>query len=136
MFQLLATLLVFFAVVYLQGFRIELPMKSTRQRGPYGLYPIRLFYTSNIPIMLESALASNIFIISQLLFMRWPNNLFVKLLGTWDARAGSSQLYANGGLAYYIQPPFNFTDALLDPIKTTIYIAFVLGSCAVFYYLD
>ena len=44
-------------------------------------------------------------------------------------------LYANGGLAYYIQPPFNFTDALLDPIKTTIYIAFVLGSCAVFYYL-
>ena len=68
--------------------------------------------------------------------MRWPNNLFVKLLGTWDARAGSSQLYANGGLAYYIQPPFNFTDALLDPIKTTIYIAFVLGSCAVFYYLD
>ena len=132
MFQLLATLLVFFAVVYLQGFRIELPMKSTRQRGPYGLYPIRLFYTSNIPIMLESALASNIFIISQLLFMRWPNNLFVKLLGTWDARAGSSQLYANGGLAYYIQPPFNFTDALGDPIKTTIYIAFVLGSCAVF----
>lgn len=132
MFQLLATLVVFFTVVYLQGFRIELPMKSTRQRGPYGMYPIRLFYTSNIPIMLQSALSSNIFIISQLLFMRWPNNLFIKLLGTWDARPGSSQLYANGGLAYYIQPPFSFTEALLDPIKTTIYIAFVLGSCAVF----
>ena len=82
--------------------------------------------------MLESALASNIFIISQLLFIRWPNNLFIKLLGTWDARPGSSQLYANGGLAYYIQPPFSFTEALLDPIKTTIYIAFVLGSCALF----
>ncbi|KAI5952578.1 SEC61 [Candida jiufengensis] len=132
MFQLIATILVFFIVVYLQGFRIELPMKSTRQRGPYGLYPIRLFYTSNIPIMLESALASNIFIMSQLLFVRWPNNFFIKLLGTWDARPGSAQLYANGGLAYYIQPPFSFTEALLDPIKTTIYIAFVLGSCALF----
>lgn len=132
MFQLLATVLVFFTVVYLQGFRIELPVKSTRQRGPYGLYPIKLFYTSNIPIMLQSALTSNVFIISQMLFMRWPDNLFVKLLGSWGQRDNTSQLYAVSGLAYYIQPPANFTDALLDPIKTSIYIVFVLGSCAVF----
>ncbi|EGW31878.1 protein transport protein SEC61 subunit alpha [Spathaspora passalidarum NRRL Y-27907] len=132
MFQVFATLFVFFAVVYLQGFRIELPIKSTKQRGSYGVYPIRLFYTSNIPIMLQSALSSNVFIISQLLFMRWPSNLFVKLLGSWEPRPGSSQLYANSGIAYYIQPPFSLTEALLDPIKTTIYIAFVLVSCAVF----
>ncbi|EAZ63229.1 Protein transport protein SEC61 alpha subunit [Scheffersomyces stipitis CBS 6054] len=132
MLQLLATVFVFFAVVYLQGFRIEIPIKSTRQRGPYSLYPIRLFYTSNIPIMLQSALSSNIFIISQLLFVRWPNNAFVKILGSWDARPGASQLYAVGGLSYYIQPPFSFSEALLDPIKTTVYIVFVLGSCAVF----
>lgn len=132
MFQLLATIVVFFVVVYLQGFRIELPIKSTRQRGPYGLYPIRLFYTSNIPIMLQSALSSNVFIISQMLYIRWPNNLFVKILGEWDARQGSSQLFAVSGLAYYIQPPLSLTEALLDPIKTVIYITFVLGSCAVF----
>lgn len=132
MFQLIATVFVFFLVVYLQGFRIELPIKSTRQRGPYGLYPIRLFYTSNIPIMLQSALSSNIFIISQMLFVRWPNNIFVKILGSWDTRQGAAQLYAVSGLAYYIQPPLSFTEALLDPIKTIIYIIFVLGSCAVF----
>ncbi|CUM66791.1 uncharacterized protein PRCAT00004473001 [Priceomyces carsonii] len=132
MFQLLATIAVFFIVVYLQGFRIELPVKSTRQRGPYGLYPIRLFYTSNIPIMLQSALSSNIFIISQLLYVRWPNNIFVKILGTWDTRPGAAQLFAVNGIAYYIQPPFSFTDVLLDPIKTVIYISYVLGSCALF----
>lgn len=132
MFQLIATVFVFLLVVYLQGFRIELPIKSTRQRGPYGLYPIRLFYTSNIPIMLQSALSSNIFIISQMLFVRWPNNIFVKILGSWDTRQGAAQLYAVSGLAYYIQPPLSFTEALLDPIKTIIYIIFVLGSCAVF----
>ncbi|CUM45761.1 Protein transport protein SEC61 subunit alpha [Debaryomyces fabryi] len=132
MFQLIATIFVFLLVVYLQGFRIELPIKSTRQRGPYGLYPIRLFYTSNIPIMLQSALSSNIFIISQMLFVRWPNNIFVKILGSWDTRQGAAQLYAVSGLAYYIQPPLSFTEALLDPIKTIIYIIFVLGSCAVF----
>ncbi|CCE78552.1 Piso0_001178 [Millerozyma farinosa CBS 7064] len=132
MFQLLATIMVFLLVIYLQGFRIELPVKSTRQRGPYGLYPIRLFYTSNIPIMLQSALTSNIFIISQMLFVRWPNNIFVRLLGSWDSRPGAAQLYAVSGLSYYIQPPTSFAEALLDPIKTVIYVAFVLGSCALF----
>lgn len=67
-----------------------------------------------------------------MLFVRWPNNAFVKILGSWDARPGASQLYAVGGLSYYIQPPFSFSEALLDPIKTTVYIVFVLGSCAVF----
>lgn len=132
MLQVVSTVIVFFAVVYLQGFRVEIPIKSTRQRGPYALYPIRLFYTSNTPIMLQSALSSNIFIISQMLFIRWPNNLFVKLLGSWGHKTGSSQLYAVSGLAYYIQPPLSVTDAMLDPIKTAIYVAFVLGSCAVF----
>lgn len=132
MLQVLSTIIVFFAVVYLQGFRVEIPIKSTRQRGPYALYPIRLFYTSNTPIMLQSALSSNIFIISQMLFTRWPNNLLVKILGSWGAKTGSSQLYAVSGLAYYIQPPTSLADAMLDPFKTTIYIAFVLGSCAVF----
>lgn len=132
MFQVLATVAVFFSVVYLQGFRVEIPIKSTRQRGPYALYPIRLFYTSNTPIMLQSALSSNVFIISQMLFMRWPDNLFVKILGLWGTKGNSSQLYAVSGLAYYIQPPVNFADAMLDPIKSTIYVIFVLGSCAIF----
>lgn len=130
--QVLATVLMFLAVVYLQGFRVEIPIKSTRQRGPYALYPIRLFYTSNMPIMLQSALSSNIFIASQLVFMRWPNNILVKILGLWGQRPGSSQLVAVSGLAYYIQPPVNLTDALLDPIKTFVYIVYVLGTCAVF----
>lgn len=132
MLQVIATVIVFFVVVYLQGFRIELPIKSTRQRGPYGTYPIRLFYTSNIPIMLQSALTSNIFLISQFLYMRWPDNLFVKILGVWDTKFQSSQLYAVNGLAYYVQPPLSFGEALLDPIKTVIYVSFVLGSCALF----
>lgn len=132
MFQLLATVAVFFVVVYLQGFRVELPVKLTRQRGPYGVYPIRLFYTSNIPIMLQSALLSNIFIISQLMFSRWPNNFIVRILGTWANKMGGLQLYADGGLSYYIQPPVSLADALVDPIKTVVYVAFVLGSCALF----
>ncbi|ODV83882.1 hypothetical protein CANARDRAFT_237208 [[Candida] arabinofermentans NRRL YB-2248] len=132
MFQVFSTLIVFFAVVYLQSLKVELPIKSTRQRGPYGSYPIRLFYTSNMPIMLQSALTSNIFIISQMLYSRFPNNLIIKLLGQWQPKAGSQQLFAISGLSYYMQPPLSLTETLLDPIKSIIYITFVLGTCAFF----
>lgn len=132
MFQLASTVLVFLVVIYLQGFRIELPIKSIKQRGPAGVFPVRLFYTSNTPIMLQSALSSNVFIISQVLFLRWPNNIFVKLLGSWESSAGSPQLMAVSGLAYYVQPPTSFKEAFLDPIKFVIYVTYVLGSCALF----
>ncbi len=130
--NLLATLTVFAAVIYLQGFRVEIPVKSSRQRGMRGSYPIRLFYTSNMPIMLQSALASNIFMISQALYTRFSDNLLVKLIGTWEPKEGSSQLFASGGIAYYMSPPLNFTDALLDPIHTVIYVTFIIVTCAIF----
>lgn len=132
MSQLFTTVGMFFVVVYLQGFRVDIPIKSTKARGPHGHYPIKLFYTSNTPIMLQSALTSNVFIISQMLYNRFSDNFLVRLLGTWEARPGSAQLYASSGLAYYMQPPLNLTDAVLDPIKTVVYIAFVLGFCAIF----
>lgn len=82
--NLLATVAVFAAVIYLQGFRVEIPVKSNRNKGQRGTFPVKLFYTSNMPIMLESALTSNVFLVSQMLFSRFPENLFVKLLGVWE----------------------------------------------------
>jgi protein transport protein SEC61 subunit alpha len=84
MMNLLATFVVFGVVIYLQGFRIEIPVKSNKFRGQRGTYPIKLFYTSNMPIMLESALTSNIFIVSQMLANRFPDNFLIKILGVWE----------------------------------------------------
>ena len=84
--NIIATVVIFAVVIYLQGFRIEIPVKSNRFRGQRGTYPVKLFYTSNMPIMLQSALTSNIFIVSQMLASRFPNNFLVKLLGTWEVR--------------------------------------------------
>lgn len=84
--------------------------------------------TSNMPIMLQSALSSNIFLVSQMLYSRFSDNLLVKLLGIWEPREGtrtysftqsrfdrtwlcshlayrklgSAQLYASSGIAYYV----------------------------------
>merc|ERR1712157_160406 len=76
--NLLATIFVFAIVIYFQGFRVDLPIKSARYRGQQSSYPIKLFYTSNIPIILQSALVSNIYI-SQMLSVKFAGNFFVNL---------------------------------------------------------
>ncbi len=89
MTQLLSTVVVFAVVIYLQGFRVDLPVKSTRARGSSGSYPIKMFYTSNIPIILQTALVSNLYFISQLIYKRFPENIFVGLLGSWREYEGA-----------------------------------------------
>ena len=69
--------------IFSQGFRVDLPIKSARYRGQYSSYPIKLFYTSNIPIILQSALVSNFYFISQMLSAKFAGNFFVNLIGTW-----------------------------------------------------
>ncbi|EJU01268.1 SecY protein [Dacryopinax primogenitus] len=130
--NLIATVIVFAAVIYLQGFRIEIPVKSNRFRGQRGTYPIKLFYTSNMPIMLQSALQSNVYLISQMLFNRAPENILVRLIGVWEPMDDSSQLQAVSGIAYYMSPPHTLKSAFLDPVHTVVYISFMLAACALF----
>lgn len=130
--NLLATLVIFLVAIYLQGFRVEIPVKSNRFRGQRGAYPVKLFYTSNMPIMLESALTSNVFIISQMLASRFPSNLFVKLLGVWEPLEDSPQLHAVSGIAYYMSAPHSWKEVIGDPIHTALYITFTLTVCALF----
>merc|ERR1719498_1907847 len=82
--NLLATLFVFFVVVYFQGFRVDIPVKYTKFRGRQGSYPIKLFYTSNIPIILQTAMVSNLYFFSQLLHKQFGSNIFVGFLGRWQ----------------------------------------------------
>ncbi|KAK9992570.1 hypothetical protein SO802_027555 [Lithocarpus litseifolius] len=73
------------------GFRVVLPVRSKNACGQQGLYPIKLFYTSNMPIILQSALVSNLYFISQ---------------GKWKESEYSGGLYIPvGGLAYYVTAP-------------------------------
>jgi len=130
--SLFATVLVFFVVIYFQGFRVDLSVKYTKIRGQMGSYPIKLFYTSNIPIILQSALVSNLYFFSQLLYKRFKSNMLVNLLGQWQEVDYSGQSIPVGGLVYYISPLHSFSDIWDDPIHAVFYIAFVLFSCALF----
>jgi protein transport protein SEC61 subunit alpha len=130
--NLLATVLVFIIVIYFQGFRVDLPVKSQKQRGQQGSYPIKLFYTSNIPIILQTALVSNLYFFSQLLFKRYRDNIFVNLLGQWRELEFSQQSIPVGGLAYYVSPPANLSEIIEDPLHALVYLSFMLVACALF----
>merc|ERR1719261_1981419 len=72
--NLLATVLVFLVVIYFQGFKVLLPVQQRGQRGHETTYPIKLFYTSNIPMILQTALVSNLYFFSQLLYKRYSGS--------------------------------------------------------------
>ena len=101
-------------------------------RGFRQPYPIKLFYTSNIPIILQSAFVSNIYFFTQILARKFRGNFIVSLLGKWQDYDMAGHQAPIGGLAYYISPPQSFYDITRDPIHAIIYTIFVLSSCAFF----
>jgi len=131
--NLLATELVFVVVIYFQGFRVDLPVKYQRHRGQKGSYPIKLFYTSNIPIILQTALVSNLYFFSQLLYKKYAGNFLVGLLGTWrEIPGGQGSSIPVSGLAYYVSPPRSITEVVNDPFHAVFYMTFILCACALF----
>merc|ERR1719163_2527370 len=95
--NLMATIIVFLVVIYVQGFRVDLPLKHVKARGYSNqTYPIKLFYTSNIPVILQTALVSNLYFFSQLLHRRYSNNFFVRLFGEWRPNAAGRMVPISG----------------------------------------
>jgi len=132
MMNLIATVFVILIVVYFQGFRVELTISSARARGYEQPYPIRLFYTSNMPIILQSALVSNLFFFSQILYTNFKTNFLVRLLGTWQDVDMSGRSIPVYGLTYLLMPPQSIFDLIFSPLKTLFYIVFVMLGCALF----
>lgn len=60
-------------IIMFQGFRVDLPIKSSRYRGQTSTYPIKLFYTSNIPIILQVRKLHCVLLISE----QWHGLAFV-----------------------------------------------------------
>ncbi|THF97220.1 hypothetical protein TEA_022547 [Camellia sinensis var. sinensis] len=121
--NLLATVLIFLIVIYFQGFRVVLPVRSKNARGQQGSYPIKLFYTSNMPIILQSAL---------LLHRKYSGNFLVNLLGKWKESEYSGQSIPVGGLAYYVTAPSSLADMAANPFHALFYLVFMLSACALF----
>jgi len=93
---LLSTVVVFVIAVYAQAMKIEIPLSFGMVRGHGIRWPLSFIYTSNIPVILVSALIANLQLWGSLL-QNWigPN-----WFGAFDANG-----QAIGGFIYWLQPP-------------------------------
>ena len=100
----LGTAIIFLIVVYAESSRVELPLTHARVRGARGRYPLRLLYSSNIPVILMSALMANVNMFALLFYTRLSS---IPLLGGqwWIGKylPGSTEPVA--GAAWYLNSP-------------------------------
>jgi protein transport protein SEC61 subunit alpha len=122
-----ATVLIFLVVIFFQGFRVSIKLSNNKHTSETP-YPIRLFYTSNIPIILQTALVSNMYFFSQMLFRNFKGSLLARFFGDWQETSYNGQMAPVGGLIYFITAPRTLLDAVSDPFHSIIYILFVVGS--------
>lgn len=102
---LLSTVIIFLLVVYVESTRIEIPLAHSAVRGARGRFPVKLIYSSVLPMILVRALQANIQMIGIILSSRG-----ITFLGEFN---GSKPL---NGIMYYLAPihsPYDWIPSLV-----------------------
>jgi preprotein translocase SecY subunit len=131
-FGLLLTAGILAILVFTQGMKVEIPIVSTKYRGFSAVYPIKLMYVSNIPVILASALTANAVFLGQMFWANFNpqnNNVFLNIIAQFNPTNPSSPI---GGLIYYVTPPRGLDLALVDPSRAVGYVLFMIGIVVVF----
>jgi len=128
---LLMTVVVFVMAVYASAMKVEIPLSFGMVRGHGVRWPLSFIYTSNIPVILISALMAN--------FQLWGNllqNWGHPWLGTFSATG-----QATSGLVYWLQPTAIVTSIIQQHTifigwqlyaQALIYILFLMGGSVLF----
>ncbi len=123
----ISTIVVFVIAVYLQAMKVEIPLSFGRVRG-YGIrWPLHFVYTSNMPVILVSALLANL--------QLWGN-----LLQNWGAPIFGTFVngQATSGLVLWLTPQ-NIVGAMIkgslrfiDVAHAATYLLFLIVGSVVF----
>jgi preprotein translocase subunit SecY len=115
----LFTIVVFLAVVYVEGMKIELPLAYGRARGLGARYPIKFLYVSNIPVILASAVILNIQLVGLFLYNahitflgQYANNQPVSGLAYLTSAPNSPLALSGGNYQVYLSYLFTQTEIL------------------------
>ncbi len=111
MLGLFTTFVTFALVIYMESFRVNIPLQYARYRGFRGQYPIKLLYVSNIPVIFTQALYANILFITQILWVQVPalqSSFWFGLIARYAVPPGGGN--------YLIPDPLCFVWFLTPPI--------------------
>jgi preprotein translocase subunit SecY len=135
LFVLALTIGVILVLVYIEGIHVDVPIVSTKYRGFTAVYPIKLLYTSVIPVILASALVANAVFMGQMLWANYnPNNTnpVFNWIAQFDPNSQGGQATPTGGILYYITAPRGLDVAAADPLRAVVYVLFLTSIVTVF----
>jgi preprotein translocase subunit SecY len=131
---IVATVIVFALAVYLQSIRVDIPL-TWRVRGLGIRWPIKLLYTSNIPVILVAALIASM--------QFWGIMMYKSgfpILGEFEqvpTAGGGLQDQPKSGLVMYLSPP-TIRDLIIEGFTSLqmtsifVYFLFMTGGAIVF----
>src|SRR5919199_1212201 len=126
---------VILVLVYIEGIHVDVPIVSTKYRGFTAVYPIKLLYTSVIPVILASALIANAVFMGQMLWANYnPNNQnpAFNWIAQFDPNSGRGRATPTGGILYYLTSPRSLDVVVADPVRAVVYVMFLTGIVTVF----
>ncbi|MCP8315640.1 MAG: preprotein translocase subunit SecY [archaeon] len=132
----IATIAVILLLIYAEGTRVEVPITSSKYKGFAGVYPIKLLYVSNVPVILVSVLLTDITFFSQFI---WSNynidnaNSWLSWIGTGTVdQLTGNVVYPTGGLVYYMSSPRTLELSMANPLRAISYVFFMVTLCIIF----
>ncbi|MGD9395962.1 MAG: preprotein translocase subunit SecY [Candidatus Thorarchaeota archaeon] len=123
--SLIVTFIIFFFIIWMESVRVEIPLQYAKYRGMKARYPIKLLYTSNIPVILAQALYANILFFGQIIagaFNPEGNNPFLSWLGVFEREEETGRMIAISGLSKYITPPQGIFRLLEEGMEAWVHI--------------
>jgi protein transport protein SEC61 subunit alpha len=130
------TVTVILILVYIEGIHVDVPIVSTKYRGFTAVYPIKLLYTSVIPVILTSALIANAVFMGQMLWANYnPTNQspVFNYIAQFDPNPqGGGQATPTGGILYYLTSPRTFEHVVADPLRSVLYVIIYTAIVTVF----
>lgn len=126
---LMYTLIVFAMVIYVHGIRVNLKTESLQVRGQQGNFPIKLLYSSTMPIIVQNYIISHTSTVSRFLYQKFPNVFLVRLLGVWSMKKNGRMIPVSG-ICSFLYPPESLMDFLKSPFSSLIYTTIILLTSA------
>lgn len=117
---IVATALVFALVVYANAIKVEIPLAFGSVRGFGRRWPLKFFYTSNIPVILVAALLANVQLFGRMLAEQGHG---------WIATLNSNGNIV-GGIVLFMIPPNN---QALQILMITVGMFALLGAITTYY---
>jgi preprotein translocase subunit SecY len=109
---LIATIVVFIVTVYIMDVRVEIPMAFSLPFGKFSArrWPLKFLYTSNIPVILTSAVVANLQVVGRILYQRG-----ITFLGVYNAQGSPTE-----GLMYYLSAPTGEVGIIIVTVLASI----------------